>query len=209
MDVRSALSRVATWHLGRGVLTALAIGISTYPSLVSTWRSMRQVHRLRRERGGLSVLGPLFEHTLERASTLALSMEVRGFGRAAREPELDCNAPLSFEGLLLDFDGREVQPEVLPAAIPALLVNGTTGIAVGMATNMAPHNLSEVVAAALVVCIAVIVWLLRQREDRPKLRFFAAYFVVIPLASFGVAAIDHAVAARLARRTHRSLSRGQ
>ncbi len=47
-----------------------------------------------------------------------------------------------------NFDGREVQPEVLPAAIPALLVNGTTGIAVGMATNMAPHNLSEVVAAA-------------------------------------------------------------
>jgi DNA gyrase subunit A len=47
-----------------------------------------------------------------------------------------------------NYDGREVQPEVLPAAIPALLVNGTTGIAVGMATNMAPHNLSEVVAAA-------------------------------------------------------------
>ncbi len=47
-----------------------------------------------------------------------------------------------------NFDGREVQPDVLPAAIPALLVNGTTGIAVGMATNMAPHNLSEVIAAA-------------------------------------------------------------
>ena len=48
-----------------------------------------------------------------------------------------------------NFDGREVQPQVLPAAVPALLVNGTTGIAVGMATNMAPHNnLSEVMAAA-------------------------------------------------------------
>jgi DNA gyrase subunit A len=47
-----------------------------------------------------------------------------------------------------NYDGREVQPEVLPAAIPALLVNGTTGIAVGMATNMAPHNLAEVIAAA-------------------------------------------------------------
>ena len=42
-----------------------------------------------------------------------------------------------------NFDGQEVQPPVLPAAVPALLVNGTTGIAVGMATNMAPHNLSE------------------------------------------------------------------
>lgn len=47
-----------------------------------------------------------------------------------------------------NYDGREVQPEVLPAAIPALLVNGTTGIAVGMATNMAPHNTAEVIAAA-------------------------------------------------------------
>ncbi len=47
-----------------------------------------------------------------------------------------------------NYDGREVQPDVLPAAIPALLVNGTTGIAVGMATNMAPHNVGEVIAAS-------------------------------------------------------------
>lgn len=47
-----------------------------------------------------------------------------------------------------NYDNKLQQPEVLPAAIPNLLVNGTTGIAVGMATNMAPHNLVEVVAAA-------------------------------------------------------------
>ncbi|WP_460365009.1 DNA gyrase/topoisomerase IV subunit A, partial [Actinocorallia lasiicapitis] len=47
-----------------------------------------------------------------------------------------------------NYDGQELEPEVLPAAFPNLLVNGTTGIAVGMATNMAPHNLGEVVAAA-------------------------------------------------------------
>ena len=41
-----------------------------------------------------------------------------------------------------------LEPDVLPAAIPNLLVNGASGIAVGMATNMAPHNLGEVVAAA-------------------------------------------------------------
>jgi DNA gyrase subunit A len=46
-----------------------------------------------------------------------------------------------------NYDGSETQPEVLPAGIPNLLVNGTAGIAVGMATNMAPHNLGEVVAA--------------------------------------------------------------
>ena len=47
-----------------------------------------------------------------------------------------------------NYDGSEMQPEVLPAAFPNLLVNGAAGIAVGMATNMAPHNLGEVVAAA-------------------------------------------------------------
>ncbi|WP_046528257.1 MULTISPECIES: DNA gyrase/topoisomerase IV subunit A [Cellulomonas] len=47
-----------------------------------------------------------------------------------------------------NYDNKLQQPGVLPAAIPNLLVNGTSGIAVGMATNMAPHNLVEVVAAA-------------------------------------------------------------
>ncbi|KAA9110516.1 DNA gyrase/topoisomerase IV subunit A [Microbacterium rhizomatis] len=48
-----------------------------------------------------------------------------------------------------NYDGQFQQPEVLPSAYPNLLVNGATGIAVGMATNMAPHNLIEVVAAAI------------------------------------------------------------
>ncbi|RSM49415.1 DNA topoisomerase IV [Actinoplanes sp. ATCC 53533] len=47
-----------------------------------------------------------------------------------------------------NYDGSEQEPKVLPAAFPNLLVNGTSGIAVGMATNMIPHNLGEVVAAA-------------------------------------------------------------
>lgn len=46
-----------------------------------------------------------------------------------------------------NYDSREYEPTVLPSAIPNLVVNGTTGIAVGMATNMAPHNLVEVVQA--------------------------------------------------------------
>lgn len=50
--------------------------------------------------------------------------------------------------LVPNYDNKLTQPEVLPAAIPNLLVNGASGIAVGMATNMAPHNLVEVVAAA-------------------------------------------------------------
>ncbi|MXW99424.1 MAG: DNA topoisomerase 4 subunit A [Acidimicrobiaceae bacterium] len=42
------------------------------------------------------------------------------------------------------YDGEDTEPVVLPAALPNLLVNGTAGIAVGMATNMLPHNLAEV-----------------------------------------------------------------
>ena len=47
-----------------------------------------------------------------------------------------------------NYDNQLTQPQVLAAAFPNLLVNGASGIAVGMATNMAPHNLVEVIAAA-------------------------------------------------------------
>ncbi len=46
-----------------------------------------------------------------------------------------------------NYDSRELEPVVLPAALPNLVVNGASGIAVGMATNIAPHNLVEVVQA--------------------------------------------------------------
>jgi len=46
-----------------------------------------------------------------------------------------------------NYDGTKTEPVVLPARIPNLLINGTTGIAVGMATNVPPHNLAEICAA--------------------------------------------------------------
>lgn len=55
-----------------------------------------------------------------------------------------------------NFDGTLTEPVVLPAAVPNLLVNGSTGIAVGMATNIPPHNLAEVIDA--------LVYLLREWE---------------------------------------------
>ena len=71
------------------------------------------------------------------------------------EARLSQAAMLMNEGLdedVVDFkpnyDAQLTEPEVLPAAFPNLLVNGASGIAVGMATNMAPHNLREVIAAA-------------------------------------------------------------
>ena len=51
-----------------------------------------------------------------------------------------------------NYDGAEHEPTVLPARIPNLLVNGSSGIAVGMATNIPPHNLTEVINA----CVALI-----------------------------------------------------
>jgi len=58
-----------------------------------------------------------------------------------------------------NYDEKELEPSVLPTRVPTLLVNGSAGIAVGMATNVPPHNLSEVLAA----CIALI--------DDPELGF--------------------------------------
>ncbi len=51
-----------------------------------------------------------------------------------------------------NYDGSETQPSVLPARLPALLVNGSSGIAVGMATNIPPHNITEIINA----CIALV-----------------------------------------------------
>src|SRR5881227_1577376 len=48
-----------------------------------------------------------------------------------------------------NYDGSEIEPDVLPARIPNLLINGSDGIAVGMATKIPPHNLTEVVDAAI------------------------------------------------------------
>ncbi|HEX4400583.1 MAG TPA: DNA topoisomerase IV subunit A [Galbitalea sp.] len=71
------------------------------------------------------------------------------------EVRLDATALAMTDGLDEDvvnfvpnYDNQFTQPEVLPAAFPNLLINGASGIAVGMATNMAPHNLIEVIGAA-------------------------------------------------------------
>ncbi|MXX18032.1 MAG: DNA topoisomerase 4 subunit A, partial [Dehalococcoidia bacterium] len=50
-----------------------------------------------------------------------------------------------------NYDGRYEQPEILPSRLPNLLLNGSSGIAVGMATNIPPHNLEEIVDAAVLL----------------------------------------------------------
>jgi DNA gyrase subunit A len=75
-----------------------------------------------------------------------------------------------------NYDGKEKEPVVLPTRVPNLLVNGSAGIAVGMATNIPPHNLGEVVTA----CIALI--------DDPNLSI-AALMQYIPGPDFPTAGI--------------------
>ena len=72
------------------------------------------------------------------------------------EARLTAAAAALMEGLAEDavdfrdnYDGSETEPVVLPAAFPNLLANGSSGIAVGMATNIPPHNIDELVAACL------------------------------------------------------------
>ena len=72
--------------------------------------------------------------------------EIR-LARIAHELLLDLDKETVEFGL--NYDETETQPLVLPARAPNLLVNGSTGIAVGMATNIPPHNLAETVAATL------------------------------------------------------------
>ena len=74
-----------------------------------------------------------------------------------------------------NYDGKEQEPTVLPARFPNLLVNGAGGIAVGMATNIPPHNLGEVIDA----CIAMI--------DRPDMTV-AELMEIVPGPDFPTAA---------------------
>lgn len=53
--------------------------------------------------------------------------------------------------LVENYDGSEMEPSVLPGLLPNLLANGSSGIAVGMATNIPPHNLSEIIDAVLLI----------------------------------------------------------
>ena len=80
-----------------------------------------------------------------------------------------------------NYDGSETEPSILPTRIPNLLINGSTGIAVGMATNIPPHNLREVIDA----CLALI--------ERPELTI-PDLCELIPGPDFPTAGIIHGIA---------------
>jgi DNA gyrase subunit A len=63
---------------------------------------------------------------------------------------------------IANFDGNEIEPNVLPSKLPLLLLNGSSGIAIGMAMNIPPHNVREVLQA----CKAMLHELLLHRQGR-------------------------------------------
>ncbi|MCA1689837.1 MAG: DNA gyrase subunit A, partial [Actinobacteria bacterium] len=91
-----------------------------------------------------------------RVDTTDHSFLTNGFVSHNTEARLDRLATEMLRDLDMDtvdfvpnYDGRKQEPTVLPARFPNLLVNGSSGIAVGMATNIPPHNLREVIAATV------------------------------------------------------------
>src|SRR5206468_7690006 len=80
-----------------------------------------------------------------------------------------------------NYDGSEREPLVLPSKFPNLLVNGSSGIAVGMATNIPPHNLGEVIDACL--------HLLKDPETT-----IAELVKIVPAPDFPTAGIIYGVA---------------
>jgi len=95
-----------------------------------------------------------------------------------------------------NFDGSESEPAVLPARLPVLLLNGCAGIAVGMATNVPPHNLQEVSDA----CIALL-----DARDRGAALSDARLYELVPGPDFPTGA---SIVGRAASRTMHSTGRG-
>jgi len=94
-----------------------------------------------------------------------------------------------------NYDGRTLEPTVLPSRFPNLLVNGSAGIAVGMATNIPPHNLGEVAEAAT--------WLLNNPEAPTEVRL-TALLDIVQGPRFPHRSDDHRQARHSGRLPHRS-----
>ncbi len=86
---------------------------------------------------------------------------------------MNCLADLDKETVdfVPNYDESEREPAVLPTRIPNLLINGSAGIAVGMATNIPPHNLTEVIGACLALIDDPDISYLRSDETYPGAGF--------------------------------------
>ncbi|WP_344042227.1 ATP-binding cassette domain-containing protein, partial [Microbacterium ulmi] len=126
-DVSRLFARASHRGPFRGVARALAIAWATLPSLADAVRSARFAQRLRGERGGLRLLSPILERTLERSTAVAAALELRGF--AGRALEGSCERPVAMRDVSLGHGGRPVvRVDDLSLATGSLvLLSGQTG----------------------------------------------------------------------------------
>ncbi|MFD4960552.1 ATP-binding cassette domain-containing protein [Microbacterium sp. NPDC058389] len=132
VDLHRVFARASRRGPLRGVARALAIAWATLPSLADGARAVRFAQRLRGERGGVRLLLPLLQRTLERAGHVAAALELRGF--AGRGLDGDCLAPVEAHDVAAGFAGGDAAAAGirLPSALTLeagtlTLVSGATG----------------------------------------------------------------------------------
>ncbi|MET0779898.1 MAG: ATP-binding cassette domain-containing protein [Microbacterium sp.] len=127
VDVARLLARASRGGPLRGIARALAVAWATLPALTDAVRSVRFAQRLRGERGGVRILAPVLERTLERATAVAAALELRGL--AGRPVDGACEVPVEVrEAVLAHGGGRGVRIAELSLAPGTLtVVSGPTG----------------------------------------------------------------------------------
>lgn len=126
-DISRLFARGARRGPFRGIARALAIAWATLPALADAVRAVRFARRLRGERGGVRLLSPVLERTLERATAVAAALELRGF--AGRALEGDCAHPVEIRDAALGHGGTAIVrvPELVLGSGSLTVLSGPTG----------------------------------------------------------------------------------
>ncbi len=126
VDMPRLIGRGARSGPFRGIARALSVAWATLPALVDAVHAARFAQRLRGERGGVRLLSPVLEHTLERATAVAAALELRGY--AGRNLEGDCARPVSLHEVRAGFGDAVVRVDALTLSPGELVVlSGPTG----------------------------------------------------------------------------------
>lgn len=127
LDLPRLIARSARSGPLQGLARAVSIAWATLPSLADSARAARFARRLRGERGGVRLLAPVLEHTLERATALAAALELRGY--AGRGLDGDCARPVVVRDAAAGFGGDDVvRVDALDLSAGTLTVlTGATG----------------------------------------------------------------------------------
>ncbi len=143
VDLHRAFARASRRGPLRGVARALAIAWATLPSLADGARAVRFAQRLRGERGGVRLLLPLLQRTLERAGHVAAALELRGF--AGRGLAGDCLVPVEARDVAVGFGGPDAEPAGIRLPPVFTLEAGTLTLVTG-ATGSGKSTLLRAIA---------------------------------------------------------------